>query len=342
MLYPLFVHNASAMMISSGQHGDHARNLDPSRGRPRARDTPIGPILGQVPSQTGPNSLSAISQAATNRPAMERSQTFPTPPTSASSLMTGQGNSYDWNQQNMASNIQSSQPLAIDTSLSNSRSLPNTPASTPPGSTIQSIQPYQNNQYPIQQGSTRYGSSAAYIKSEMGPPLKSTTGETDQIEIKQDPYGHNNTENGEASEGDGFARGNYMNYNGLVDNNITSPDQVNGSPHQSRRSTPRSSIHSQQWTPTGYNTPNRNSAAYSDAPVSASYSATNYTPTSLGGVKRGREDDDCDYKPPRPNNNDDMDSIKRRRGTTDSNISSISGYDSSRLQNGNGITSRIR
>lgn len=342
MLYPLFVHNVSAMMLSStSQHGDHARSLDPSRGRPRGRDTPMGLLQAQVPSQSGPNSLSAISQAANDRPVMERSQTFPTPPASASSLIASQPNNYDWNRQNMASNVQTSQPLAIDTSLSNGRSLPNTPASTPPGSSIQSMQTYQNNQYPIQQGNSRYGPSNPYIKNEMGPPPKSATGESDQIEIKQDPYVHNNAEAGETSEGDGYARGGYMNYSGMVENSITSPDQVNGSPHQSRRSTPRSSIHSQQWT-TGYNTPNRNSTTYSDTPVSASYPGNNYTPTSLGGVKRGREDDECDYKPPRPNINDDIDSIKRRRATTDSNISSISGYDSNRLQNGNGITSRTR
>lgn len=343
-MYPLFVHNASAMMSThNGQHGDHARNLESTRGRPRARDTPIGSILSQVPSQIGSNPSSAIGQPATERPVMGRALTFPTPPTSASSLIAGQTNSYDWNhQQNMATNVQSSQPLAIDTSLSNSRSLPNTPASTPPGSTIQPMPTYQNNQYPIQQGNARYGSSNAFIKSEMGPPLKSTTGEPDQIEIKQDPFVHNNAETADTSEGDSFVRGNnYMNYNGMVDNSIPPPDQANGSPHQSRRGTPRSSIHSQQWS-NGYNTPNRNGATYTDPPVSTSYSGPNYTPTSLGGVKRGREDDDCDYKPPRSNISEDMDSVKRRRGTTDSSISSISAYDSNRLQNGNSIVSRIR
>jgi protein SOK2 len=91
-------------------------------------------------------------------------------------------------------NVQSSNPLAIDTGLSNARSMPTTPATTPPGASIQNMQQYQqqgSQSYdasrqmysapPIQQNSYsqsngaqqnmgRYGQSNSYIKNEMGPP----------------------------------------------------------------------------------------------------------------------------------------------------------------------------
>ena len=91
--------------------------------------------------------------------------------------------------------MQPSQSLSIDTGLSNARSMPTTPATTPPGSTIQNMQQYsggqtyensrpsmysaassQQSQYVAQptvaqQNLARFGApQGQYIKNEMGPP----------------------------------------------------------------------------------------------------------------------------------------------------------------------------
>lgn len=78
------------------------------------------------------------------RPNIERSLSFPTPPSSASSVMgvnAPDGSSF-WNQ-SMVSNVPGSgnQALAIDTVI-NSRSMPTTPATTPPGGPMQQLQQY--------------------------------------------------------------------------------------------------------------------------------------------------------------------------------------------------------
>ena len=155
------------------------------------------------------------------RPGLDRAHTFPTPPTSASSVlgMGNQGSSYEWGGQNIPNNVAASQPLSIDTGLSNARSMPNTPASTPPGSSIQNMQPYAGQQSyetpkqyysapPTQQGvyaqqsMNRYGqpmTSNGYGKNDMGPPSAPGSGnpEVDHHDIKSDPYGHP-TNNGAA------------------------------------------------------------------------------------------------------------------------------------------------
>ena len=79
-----------------------------------------------------------------SRPSLDRAHTFPTPPTSASSVIGSMGatENYQWNQQGMSS-AQGANPMSIDTSLSNAaRSMPATPATTPPGGSLQSMQSY--------------------------------------------------------------------------------------------------------------------------------------------------------------------------------------------------------
>lgn len=82
------------------------------------------------------------------RPGLDRAHTFPTPPASASSVvnMGAQGGPYDsWN--NSVSSLPSAQPLSIDTGISNQRaSVPNTPASTPPGKSTQGATHYPTPQ----------------------------------------------------------------------------------------------------------------------------------------------------------------------------------------------------
>lgn len=105
------------------------------------------------------------------------------------------GDNYQWPQQQGMNGSQGTNPMSIDTNLSNTRSMPATPATTPPGSSIQSMpsayppvsQPYDNSraysaqplQSPYQTANTSpqdrpiYSSQGTYVKSEMGPPPSS-------------------------------------------------------------------------------------------------------------------------------------------------------------------------
>ena len=136
-----------------------------------------------------PNSIATQSPSA--RPGLDRAHTFPTPPTSASGTVTGMGN--HWSSYESGS---SGMPAAVPNSQfeHHPHSTPATPASTPPGSSLPSLQPYQGNQSydtsrPIYAGTApqqpqytnqglpsqaigRTGSlqSNAYGKQDMGPP----------------------------------------------------------------------------------------------------------------------------------------------------------------------------
>lgn len=151
------------------------------------------------------------SHPSMGRPSLDRAHTFPTPPTSASSVMGGMGTSenFQWGQQGM-NGAQSANPMSIDTGLSNTRSMPTTPASTPPGASIQSMQSYppgnppgsqpydssrqlysapanQHASYPPSNGPSQdrsiYGQTN-YVKSEMGPPASRPVGSVDQGDSK--------------------------------------------------------------------------------------------------------------------------------------------------------------
>ncbi|KAL4889794.1 hypothetical protein BDV59DRAFT_103920 [Aspergillus ambiguus] len=207
LLYPLFVRNIGGLLYHPTnqtrtnlvvQESQQRRFEGPPTGRPS--EAPQPPSLHHhlqtpVPSHLGqPGS----------RPGLDRAHTFPTPPASASSLMgiTHQGSSYEWNSQGMNSGVPNTQPLSIDTSLSHTRSMPTTPATTPPGSNLQGMPSYQSqsgydlskpyysaapashSQYATQQplsqpGMASYGQSLpnTYIKSDMGPPSARTPGQ---------------------------------------------------------------------------------------------------------------------------------------------------------------------
>jgi protein SOK2 len=61
-------------------------------------------------------------------------------------IMPAQGSIYTWDAQTMSNGVQGTQPLTIDTGLSNDRSMPHTPATTPPSASIHGMQNYQNQQ----------------------------------------------------------------------------------------------------------------------------------------------------------------------------------------------------
>ena len=144
---------------------------------------PIGASVPQPPHSIAPH-------PASGRPGIDRAHTFPTPPTSASSLTMGMGHagsSYEYGGA-QASAMHPGQPLSIDTGL-NQRLVPTTPASTPPGNSqgvqYQTTQPYDSSRpmYPApttyggyaQQNMSRYGpvqSSPDAAKTQMGPPAR--------------------------------------------------------------------------------------------------------------------------------------------------------------------------
>lgn len=229
------------------------------------------------------------------RPGIDRAHTFPTPPTSASSVMgmSNQGSSYDWGNQNMANGAPGGQPLSIDTGM-NARSMPTTPATTPPGTSGQGMQSYQSQPgyenskhyysttpssqtgYAQHPDGSRYGQqmpSAPYGKTDMGPPIApgNAGGGGDGHEHKPDPYATQS--HGSQHESDHPDSG-YMSANASAyssnraqyaysapgEHPHMSPEQLSGSPtHQagSGHATPRTMPSGQpQWTP-DYHTPPR-------------------------------------------------------------------------------------
>ncbi|KAI9851723.1 MAG: hypothetical protein M1838_002938 [Thelocarpon superellum] len=228
LLYPLFVHNIGALLYHpSNSNRTNAVMAAAERRRLESNQQDMrNPASSQPPSLhhhhsmhnpmgshlSGPHS-SIAPHPNVGRPGLDRAHTFPTPPTSAGIMgMAGPDSSY-WSGQSM--NNQPSQPLAIDTGLSNARSMPTTPATTPPGNSLQSMQPYQGGagyensrpmysgapaqqgQYVSQQGVTqqnmaRFGQSmqpSQYLKNEMGPPSSRTPGTGSEVEHHGDSKG---------------------------------------------------------------------------------------------------------------------------------------------------------
>ncbi|KAI1817372.1 apses-domain-containing protein [Poronia punctata] len=204
LLYPLFVHNIGALLYHPTNQNRtnqvmaaaERRKQEQMRNCPSSGPSPPSGVLPSIQqhhhhmSLPGPQPLP--SHNGSGRPSLDRANTFPTPPTSTSSVMNGMGNpEYTWNQQGMNGG-QGNNPMSIDTNLSNAaRSMPATPATTPPGNSLQSMQSYpqvtqsydssrgvyshsaQQGQYGSNnspQDRNVYGQPNSYIKSEMGPP----------------------------------------------------------------------------------------------------------------------------------------------------------------------------
>ncbi|KAH0538466.1 hypothetical protein FGG08_004915 [Glutinoglossum americanum] len=213
LLYPLFVHNIGALLYHpTNQHRTNAvlhaaqerRRQESQQHQMRTSQPSQPPSLHHHHSMHNAHlpAHSIAPHPQSGRPVPDRANTFPTPPTSASSIMGmgSQDGSFQWTGQGMVPGgvTQGNPPLAIDTGLSNARSIPTTPATTPPGSSIQNMQQYQggqsydNNprsmysappppqtqyvpqqQNIAQQNMARFGQplqSNHYIKNEMGPP----------------------------------------------------------------------------------------------------------------------------------------------------------------------------
>ncbi len=214
MLYPLFVHDIGALLYHpsnqtrAGSNANAAMAVAERRRADQQQRLVSGPQQSQTPSLQHHHSMSNAGGSHiqgpphliaphpnSGRPALDRAHTFPTPPASASSIMgmSNQSGSYEWGPPSV-STVPGNQPLAIDTGLSNARSVPTTPATTPPGSGMQNMQHYQTSQaydstrqlytapaaqqgqYSSQQPLPRYGQAlqpSPYIKNEMAPPTRS-------------------------------------------------------------------------------------------------------------------------------------------------------------------------
>jgi protein SOK2 len=241
--------------------------------------------------------------------------------------MGNQGSSYEWGGQNLPNGVNGSQPLSIDTGM-NARSMPTTPATTPPSNTTQNMQGYQSQPaydknvysstpgsqtgYPQHPDSARYGQPVAYGKTEMGPPT-APTGSGPMT----DPHDHGHSqghdgdhpENGytHASSAPYGANQGQYGYPGSAHPHLS--PEMTGSPHQSGsgRGTPRTMPSSQQqWNP-DYQTPPRpgtssnvynvmgNTSSSTGPSSGGNYPSSAYSATgTLPSKKRGREDDDQD------------------------------------------------
>ena len=232
---------------------------------------------------------------AVGRPGLDRAHTFPTPPTSASGTVTGMGS--QWSSYDSAGNGMSG---GVQQYEGHPHSTPATPATTPPGSSLPSLQPYQSHQaydaarysaaasqqpmYAPQQnmpnqGLARNGSlqSNGYAKQEMGPPItagtKSENEHGDQKLASYLPNHANEHTNGdeeaeheqdtEYSHDQKYAyEQQRAQYNGMI-------PAANGYQHGSGHVTPQSTATSQPLWAAGHQTPPR-------APPSSNL----YNPTS--------------------------------------------------------------
>ncbi len=157
LLFPLFVHNIAALLYHPTnqnrtnqvmaaaerrkQEQSQMRNGQAgiTHGLPSMQHASLG-LPGPQPTLPSHANLATPN----SRPPLDRSHTFPTPPTSASSVLGGSMSAsepFQWPQQGV-NGTQGTNPLPIDTGLSNARSMPATPATTPPGPPLQTMQQY--------------------------------------------------------------------------------------------------------------------------------------------------------------------------------------------------------
>lgn len=243
LLYPLFVHNINALLYhptnqnrtSQVLAAQERRKAEQQQHQQQQQNQLRNGQPASLPS-VHHHSMSLGSQGhhGMARPSMDRAHTFPTPPTSASSVMGGMGapDTYQqWPPQGM-NNGHAQNPMSIDTTLSNAaRSMPATPASTPPGTSLQSMHSYppvtqaygdnsrslysaaapqqppstQQSPYQSHNGNTQDNrgmySQTGYVKSEMGPPSSRPLGGSIPSDSKP-PIG-----DGYASQGQGQGQG---------------------------------------------------------------------------------------------------------------------------------------
>lgn len=214
-LYPLFVHNIGALLYHPTNQArtnavmaatDHNKL---GRSKSGGMAGPPGPHSQNLTHHHtmssavgGQQSGSLASHAGMGRPALDRAHTFPTPPTSASGTVAsgiGSGWSYDSAGSGMSGGGGGGQVQSFE---HHPHSTPATPATTPPGSNLPSMQPYQTHQQGYDASRPMYSAGASqqsmyasqqlpgqsmgrngsiqsngYAKQEMGPPINKTENE---------------------------------------------------------------------------------------------------------------------------------------------------------------------
>ncbi|WPH00284.1 Cell pattern formation-associated protein stuA [Acrodontium crateriforme] len=261
MLYPLFVHNIGALLYHpTNQARQSIGNAAMAARRPEQSQqdymrTPQGTHHHSIPTPMSasmslpPQSIAPYPPVG--RPGLDRAQTFPTPPASASSLTIGlgnSGNSYDSYGGAQSAPInpattppQHAQPVQYQTTQAydNSRQMYSAPASYGTGA-------YASQQPPM----TRYNavqSSPAGVKNEMGPPAR--TGAENEH-----PEGKSHDSYATQQDADGEHEGDYTHNRPIHSDPSHMPSDMSHGQHQngSGRATPRTTT-----TYTGYSTPQR-------------------------------------------------------------------------------------
>jgi protein SOK2 len=390
LLYPLFVHNIGALLYHptnqnrTSQVMAAAERRKQEQGQQQMRTPPAGlPSIQHQPHSMGlPGPQSSLPSNNMGRPSLDRAATFPTPPTSASGVMPNMGSSENFHWQGQGMNgTQGNNPIAIDNGLGHARSMPTTPATTPPGSMqpyhsaaqgfdgsrqLYSNPPSQQSPYPPSSNGPQdrmYGHGNTYAKNDMGPPSSRPSGSgpaTDHDHKGSNgvlPSEHAPQHHGD-EEGDHEHDAEYTHDSGAYENNrpsysYTAPGvgaltgdannvdpNMSGSPSHpptSGRATPRTAAQAQpyypqnpaygasprvQQPPNFYNgvggdravangTPGDVYGQSSDMPHAMPNGYAPQAPVngSIGGVKRGRDDDEL----PRPMSDVPGMDMKRRK-----------------------------
>ena len=367
-LYPLFVHNIGALLYHpTNQSRTNAvmaaadrRRLDTTKQQPGGMVGPSGPQPPNLThhhtmnsSVTSQQSNSIASQPSSGRPGLDRAHTFPTPPTSASGTVTGMGN--QWNSYDSASGSMSG-------GVSNSQfehhphSTPATPASTPPGSSLPSLQPYQSNQAydttrsvysattPQQSQFTNQQNLAnqamgrnTYAKQEMGPPhalgsvSKSESEHGDQKLASYIPGGANDQGTGDDEadhdQDSEFAQDHKYGY----DTQRAQYNGLNGQQATSGQINPLSTTANQTiWAAGTYHPPRAPPSSNLYNPTSDTRGALPngnvatdghitgaYAPTQLNGVSSSHKRSRDDDDPYSRGQSDDIEAMKRRKVSRD-------------------------
>jgi protein SOK2 len=199
LLYPLFVHNIGALLYHPTNQNRTSQVMAAAERRKQEQQSQsIRTSPGGLPSIAHPQSQPPLSLGGmpphqpslpsnnVPRPSLDRAHTFPTPPTSASGGMGSVGSSEAFNWQSQVNGSQGAN--GINPMDAASRSMPNTPATTPPtlsypgsnaSQSYESHRPMYNppaaSQHPSYSASNGthdriYSHGNTYHKSEMGPP----------------------------------------------------------------------------------------------------------------------------------------------------------------------------
>jgi len=206
LLYPLFVHNIGALLYHPTNQSRTTQVMAAAERRKQEQGQTLRSPTGQgnsgsLPSIQPPHSMGMpgsqppLPSSNMGRPSLDRSNTFPTPPASNSSVMPNMGNSdsFGWQGQGM-NGSQGTNPIAMDNGLGHARSMPTTPATTPPGSmppyhsggqgydnsrSLYNTAPNQQSPYASSTNGSQdrlYSHAHAYPKHEMGPPASRPSG----------------------------------------------------------------------------------------------------------------------------------------------------------------------